>query len=150
MKSGGELQIQSRTVFILTFRKCTMMCMRRYACNDILYTSLALSLLILTITCSPRLLTIYYRSLPLDLRLMRLSCDIDDNSGRDCNSYLRSITEWSHCVVDIKFGYTIINGCPACVDIKDFKAKIGPYPMSILAFDDVVCCGNRRICHGGI
>ena len=91
----------------------------------------------------------YYRSLPLDLRLCRPSCDIDDNSRRDCNAYLRCIAKWSHCVVDIKFGYTIINEGPSCVDIKDVKAKLGPYPMSTLAFDDVVCCGNKRICHGG-
>ena len=81
----------------------------------------------------------YYRALPLDLRLCRPSCDIDDNSRRDCNAYLRCIAKWSQCVVDIKFGYTIINEGPACVDIKDFKDKLGPYPMSTRAFDNRLC-----------
>ena len=50
---GGELQLQPMIVFILTFCKCTPMCMRRYTCNDILYTCLAFSILILTITYFP-------------------------------------------------------------------------------------------------
>ena len=41
--------------------------------------------------------------------------------------------------MDIKFDYTIINEGPSCVDIKDVKAKLGPYPMSTLAFDNRLC-----------
>jgi len=89
---------------------------------------------------------LYYSSLPLNLKLGGISCQIDDNSGRGCNAYLRSITKQSQCVVDIKFGYAIINEGPACVEIKDVKATLGPYPMSMLAFDDVIRCGNRMLC----
>lgn len=89
-----------------------------------------------------------YSEFPLDLSLQGLSCQIDDGSGTECNAYLKSITSPSQCIVDVKFGFDVINKGIACVDIKSVKAKLGPFPMSILSFDDLYSCDQRTMCLG--
>eukprot|EP00551_Chaetoceros_affinis_P018911 CAMPEP_0203718848 /NCGR_PEP_ID=MMETSP0092-20131115/3032_1 /ASSEMBLY_ACC=CAM_ASM_001090 /TAXON_ID=426623 /ORGANISM="Chaetoceros affinis, Strain CCMP159" /LENGTH=599 /DNA_ID=CAMNT_0050598081 /DNA_START=204 /DNA_END=2003 /DNA_ORIENTATION=+ len=95
-------------------------------------------------------LTIDVPYVPLALTLTGLSCQIDDNSGRECNAYLDSIKYKSQCIVDVKFTFKVMNTAIACVDIQDAEAKIGPHTSTLVPFDDVYSCDMRRICRGEV
>ena len=91
-----------------------------------------------------------YSVLPLNLVLESTHCLIDDGTSRDCNAYLKSITSLSQCIVDVKFKFLFMNTGIACVDVKNAKAKVGPYQMPIVPFEDVYSCDMRKMCKGDV
>ena len=93
------------------------------------------------------LVTISFSSFPFQLEFNNMpSCEIDDESGTDCQGFINNAVSIGDCHADVRFNFTFTNIGVGCVDVSGVSVTLGPFGMSLLAFDDVYSYKERQLC----